>query len=273
MLGDMNKPVYRHLAERKWQSYDRKLIVQRIEQFHIVPDILPKLEPSVDVQLFFRRMKVPPGQVVDSLVSEVAPRLRVQSFEKGERLVSVVVMDSDVPEVEEDTFKKRCHFLAVNIPLSPTQPSIPLGKIISPNQLIVPWLPAFAQKGSPYHRLSIFVLEHAKGEEIQIERLKELYSAHDGFSLKSFRDIFALKPIGFNMFRTVWDDNTAKVMGRAGVPGADIELRNKRVHSLKPPKKARGWEAKRQGPKYRHLWKYTKRIRGLSNAKRWTKRG
>ncbi|UZP46591.1 hypothetical protein NXS19_014403 [Fusarium pseudograminearum] len=58
--GDMNKPIYRHYAEAKWRSYDQRLINQRIHQFSIVPDVLPKLEPTADVQLYFRQLKVPP---------------------------------------------------------------------------------------------------------------------------------------------------------------------------------------------------------------------
>ncbi|KAI5461736.1 phosphatidylethanolamine-binding protein [Mariannaea sp. PMI_226] len=271
-LGDMNKPIYRYYAEKKWRSYDYRLIKQRINQFNIVPDVLPKLEPTAAVQLYFRKTKVPPGQIVDSVVSENAPRLRVQVFDKGERLVSVVVIDSDVPEPEKDGFKKRCHFLAANIPLDPTNTSLPLSRIRGEDQLAVPWLPAFSQKGAPYHRLGIYLLEQKPGEKVDVAQLKELYSNRDGFSLKSFRDKFGLKPFGFNMFRSVWDENTASVMARHNIPGAEVEFRQARVHSLKPPVKPRGWEAKRQGPKYRHLWKYTKRIKGISNARGWVKR-
>ncbi|OHW94647.1 ribosomal protein 35 [Colletotrichum incanum] len=266
-LGDMSKPIYRFLAERKWRAYEAKMIEQRIAQFNIVPDVLPKLVPTYDVQLFFRRSKVPPGKILPSNITEVPPRLRVTPFTAGERLVSIVIMDSDVPSVENDGFGKRCHFLAANVPLSPTSTSVPLSKVRDPSQLAVPYLPAFSQKGAPYHRLSIFILEQAPGQTLDTAALKELYSARDGFSLKSFRDKFRLNPVGFNLFRTVWDENTAGVMERAGVPGADIEFRPTRVYSLKEPKKPRGWEAKRQGPKYKHLWKYTKRIKGYSNAK------
>ncbi|KAL6849064.1 mitochondrial 54S ribosomal protein YmL35 [Amphichorda felina] len=271
-LGDMNKPIYRYYAEKKWRSYEHRVVTQRIEQFHIVPDILPKLEPTADVQLYFLQQKIPAGDIVDSAVSEKAPRLRVQVFDKGERLVSVVVMDADVPDTESDTFSKRCHYLAANIPLSPTDTSLPLGRVKADDQLAVPWLPAFSQKGAPYHRLAVFLLEQKPGERVDVARLRELYSGRDGFSLKSFRDKFALKPFGFTMFRSVWDENTAAVMARHNLPGADVEFRPTRVHSLKPPVKPRGWEAKRQGPKYRHLWKYTKRIRGLSNGRGWTRR-
>ncbi|KAH7318131.1 phosphatidylethanolamine-binding protein [Stachybotrys elegans] len=271
-LGDMDRPIYRHYAHRKWRSYNELLINQRIKQFSIVPDVLPKLVPSADVQLFFRRLKVPAGNVVDSAVSAHPPRLRVQVFDKGERLVSIVVLDADVPDVEKNGFTKRCHFLAANIPLGPTTSSLPLGLIRKDDQLAVPWLPAFCQKGAPYHRLGIFLLEQKPGERLDADKLRELYAGRDGFSLKSFRDKFGLRPFGFNMFRSVWDENTAAVMARHQLPGADVEFRPTRVYTMKTPKKARGWEAKRQGPKYRFLWKYTKRIKGLSNARGWTKR-
>ncbi|OAQ75908.1 ribosomal protein 35 [Purpureocillium lilacinum] len=270
-LGDMNKPIYRHYAEKKWRAYDRRLIAQRIKQFSIVPDLLPKLDPTADVQLFFRRAKVPPGAVVDSAVSEPAPRLRVQLFDRGERLVTVAVVDADVPDLAADAFSKRCHFLAANVPLSPTSASLPLARLRPQDQLALPWLPPAAQKGSPYHRLAVVLLEQTPGQPpLDVDKLRAL--PRDGFSLKSLRDRFALAPFGFTMFRSVWDDNTAAVMARHAIPGADVELRPARVRSLKPPVKPRGWEAKRQGPKYRHLWKYTKRIRGISNARGWIKK-
>jgi large subunit ribosomal protein L35 len=267
----MNKPIYRYLAHRKWCSMERKIILQRIEQFHIVPDLLPKFEPTMAVQMVFRGYKVQPGAKLNSRITETAPTLRMQVFDKGERLISIVVLDADVPDTETDSFKKRLHFMATNIPWSPTKNSLPLTRLGSesasatPGDLAVSWLPAFAQKGSPYHRLAVFILEQNNNAPLDTAKLQELYDGQgrEGFSLKSFRDKFGLTPVGFNMFRTVWDENTADVMARHGIPGADVELRRPRVTSLKPPRKARGWEAKRQKLKYRHLWKYTKRIKGI----------
>ncbi|KAL2169641.1 hypothetical protein VTG60DRAFT_5866 [Thermothelomyces hinnuleus] len=272
--GDMNKPIYRYLAHRKWCSMARKIIIQRIEQFHIVPDLLPKFEPVMDVRMTFRGYKAPPGAIMDSRITENPPTLHMQVFDKGERLFSVVVMDADVPDPETDSFKKRLHYMATNITWSPTKETLPLGQIGSEassgsapetGALAVPWLPPTAQKGAPYHRLAVFILQHKDNAPLDTAKLRELYDGQgrDGFSLKSFRDKFNLNPVGFTMFRTVWDDNMADVMARHGIPGADIEFKHKRVYSLKPPRKARGWEAKRQGPKYRHLWKYTKRIKGI----------
>ncbi|KAI0865806.1 ribosomal protein YmL35 [Xylaria cubensis] len=266
-LGDMNKPIYRHLAEKKWRGLPYRVITQRIQQLHIVPDVLPKFEPVADVELYFRRIKVEPGEILDSRVSEVSPRLRVQVFNSGERLVSVAVVDLDVPNAETDSFDRRCHYLAANIPISPNQPSLPLGKVNKDTQLAVPWLPAFSQMGAPYHRIAVFVLEQKDGATLDVAKLRELYSGRDGFSLKSFQAKFPLQAVGLNIFRTVWDEGTAGVMERAGVPGADIQFKHKRVYSLKGPKKARGWEAKRSKPKYKSLWKYSRRIHGMNRRR------
>ncbi|KAK4203646.1 phosphatidylethanolamine-binding protein [Triangularia verruculosa] len=270
--GDMNKPIYRYLAERKWRSMDYKIITQRISQFNIVPDILPKFDPTMDVKMTFRGYKAPPGAILDSLITESGPpNLRLQVFNSGERLLSVVVMDSDVPNPETDSFARRLHFLVTNIPWSPASTSLNLHRLNSKGEspspedgtLAIPWLPPTAQKGAPYHRLSVFVLEHNKNQPLDLAKLKETYANRDGFSLKSFRDKFDLNPVGFTLFRSVWDEHTAEVMARHNIPGADVEFKQERVRSLKPPKKARGWEAKRQKPKYKSLWKYSKRIKGL----------
>ncbi|KAL1892573.1 mitochondrial 54S ribosomal protein YmL35 [Ceratocystis pirilliformis] len=271
-VGDMNKPIYRYLAHRKWRSYEYLITMQRIKQFNIVPDMLPKLDPTASVRLYFHRKKIQPGAIVDSAVSEHPVRLNMQLFNPGPRLLSVAVVDLDVPDVENDSYRKRCHFLAVNIPFDPTVSSLPLWHIRDPSQLVQPWMAPYAHEGAPYHRLAVVVLEQPGLEPLDTAKLKEQHSERLGFSVKSFNYKTGCTPIGFNLFRTVWDENMEAVMERNKYDGLGEVFRRVRVHSLKPRRKARGWEAKRQGPKYRHLWKYTKRIRGLSNGRGWTKR-
>ncbi|ERS99306.1 mitochondrial large ribosomal subunit [Sporothrix schenckii 1099-18] len=292
-LGDMNKPIYRYLAQERWRGRPLRLIQQRIQQFHLAPDLLPpsQIHPSADVELFFRTYKVAHGAIVDSLISEVTPRLRIQVFDRGTRLVSVVVVDPDVPDLTSDGFSRRVHFLATNIPVAPADPSVPLARLDPASQVVLPWLPAFAQKGSGPHRLAVFVLEQPpvdaesfdkNSSRIDTAALQKAFASdpasaiaagadssssslsptanRDNFSLRSFVDKHDLTVVGCTLFRTQWDAGTEGVMERLGVPGADLELKATRLPSLKPPRKARGWEAKHQGPKYRHLWKYTHRI-------------
>ena len=232
----MNRPIYRYLADRKWREYKRLVMMQRISQMHIVPDVLPHLDPIAEVSLAFGRRNVQPGEFVDSRVSETLPRLNVQLFEKGEKLVTLVVLDSDVPNVERDTFGYRCHFLATNIPLSPTTTSLPFSVLSKESQVVLPWLPPHVQKGSPYHRLSIFVLQQPDGKVLDVEAMRTR-EERDGFNLRSFNDRHLVKPIGVHLFRTKWDEGTEGVMKRAGLEGANIELRRKKPEALPYKKK------------------------------------
>ena len=225
--GDMNRPIYRYLADRKWREYKRPLILQRITQMNVVPDVLPILDPTAEVTLGFGRRNVQPGEFVDSRISERPPRLNVQVFNKGNRLVSIAVIDSDVPNLETDRFDYRCHFLAVNVPLSPTETSIPFSKLSNAKHIAFPWLPPYSQKGSPYHRLSVFVLEQTEGTPLDLATVRERHK-RDGFNLRAFNDRQLVKPIGVYIFRSIWDEGTADVMKRAGIFGAEIELKRKK---------------------------------------------
>lgn len=240
-----------------------KILAQRVKQFHITPDVLPQFDPKIDVQMTFRGYKIQPGEIIDSLVTETPPNLRLQVFDSGKHLVSVVVMDSDVPDPENDAFTSRLHFIASNIEIDSLTKNISLNTISKEpaEKLAVPWLPPTAQEGAPYHRLSIWILRHKCNQPRDIKKLQEEWlNRRDGFKLKDFISQYKMTPIGFNIFRSIWDPHTRQVMERHGIPGADVVYRRKRVHSLKQPKKARGWEARRQGPGFKHLWKYTKRI-------------
>lgn len=230
----MNRPIYRYLADRQWRAYRRLLIMQRITQMHVVPDILPYLDPITEVTLAFGTRAVQPGEFVDSRISEIPAKLRVQVFDKGERLVTIAVVDPDVPNAATDAFEYRCHFLAVNVPVSPTSTSVPLSRLGA--QTALPWLPPFAQKGAPYHRLAVFVLQQADGAALDLEAVKTKVQ-RDRFNLRSFNDRYSLLPVGVNMFRSQWDEGTKGVMTRAGVEGADIEFQRKKPEKLPYKKK------------------------------------
>ncbi|KAI9830461.1 MAG: hypothetical protein M1826_004698 [Phylliscum demangeonii] len=232
--GDMNRPVYRYLADREWRSYRRKVQLQRIMQMSVVPDVLPHIDPVAEVRLAFRRRKVQPGEIVDSRTSELSGRLNIHVFDKGERLVTVVVVDPDVPNVESDSFSSRCHFFAVNIPVSPTSSSVPLMTLPADEHLLLPWLPPYSQKGMPYHRLAVIVLQQPDGRRLDrssmLKRVKR-----DDFHLRRYLSQYGLKPVGAFLFRAKWDEGTAGVMERAGLPGADLEFKRKRIGPLIKP--------------------------------------
>lgn len=227
----MNKPIYRFLADRKWREYRRKILVQRITQMKVVPDVLPHVDPTVDVKLSFGRRPVQPGEFVESRVSASPAKLTVQPFEKGEKLVTIAVVDSDVPNLETDGFDYRCHFLAANVPISPTDTIVNLEKLSAESQVLLPWLPPVAQKGSPYHRLSVFVLEQKDQKPLDLAEVGKKVQ-RDDFRLRGLETRHQLKPIGAHLFRSQWDEGTAEVMDKAGIEGADIEFRRRRIEPL-----------------------------------------
>jgi large subunit ribosomal protein L35 len=232
--GDMNRPIYRFLADREWRSQRRLLIMQRMTQMHIVPDILPHFDPVAEVKLAFGRRNVRPGDFVDSRVSEIPARLRVQVFDQGERLISIVVVDPDIPNEGKDSFDYRCHFLALNIPISPCSTSVPLSQL-GP-QTVLGWLPPTAQKGAPYHRFAVFVLQHRDHQALDLDAVRQ-NARRERFNLRSFKHRYGLTPVGAHLFRSQWDEGTAGVMARAGLPGAEVEWHRKKTEKLPYQKK------------------------------------
>ncbi|RMZ76463.1 hypothetical protein DV738_g4877, partial [Chaetothyriales sp. CBS 135597] len=229
--GDMNKPVYRHLAEKKWESYRRKIQMQRITTMRVVPDVVPNCDLAVDISLRFGRHTYAPGEFVASNISEQPPRLRVQSFARGERVFSIAVVDPDVPNLYTDSFDSRCHFLATNVTINPTSPLVNLASL-APEQVLMPWLPPTAQKGAPYHRLAIVLLQHRDNVPINNSHAIQKLQPRTGFSTRKFMHNHMLTPIGATLFRVKWDDTMAEVMARHNIEGADLELKRVKVEPL-----------------------------------------
>ncbi|KAL4740972.1 phosphatidylethanolamine-binding protein [Aspergillus similis] len=230
--GDMSKPIYRYLADQKWREYRRKILVQRITQMKVIPDVLPHCDPIVDTKLYFGRKAVPPGEFVNSHVSSLPPKLDIQVFDSENRLVTIAVVDSDVPNVEEDSFDYMMHYLAVNIPISALNTKVDLSQLSTESQVVLPWLPPVAQKGSPYHRLSLFVMEQKDNTPLDFAAVKAKESDRHNKLLRTLQARYHLKPIGAHLFRTIWDDDTRDVMKEIGFPLADMELRRKRSEAL-----------------------------------------
>ncbi len=230
-IGDLSKPIYRHLADRKWREYPRKVLVQRITQMRVMPDVIPNVEAMLDVKIVFDNRVVQPGDFVESHVSENPCRLTLQSYERGEKMVTIAVVDPDVPNVETDSFDFRCHFLASNIVISPTLPIVDLATLSPESQVLLPWLAPYAQKGSPYHRLSIIILQQKDNIPIDLEIAKQKIQ-REGFTVRSMMSRHMLSPISASLFRTQWDESTAAVMSRAGIEGGDVELKRKKVEPL-----------------------------------------
>lgn len=228
----MSKPIYRFLADRKWREYRRKILVQRITQMKVTPDVLPHCDPTVDTKLYFNKRQIQPGDFVEAKMSVEPPKLDIQMFERGEKLVTIAVADPDVPNVEADSFDFKMHFLAVNVPISAINTKVDLSALAEDSQVVLPWLPPVAQKGSPYHRLSVFIMEQKDSKPLDFAAVKANESDRDTTLLRTLQARYHLKAIGAHLFRSQWDETTLEVMRQIGYSGADVELRRKKVEPL-----------------------------------------
>lgn len=229
--GDMSKPIYRYLADRKWREYRRKILVQRITQMKVIPDVLPHCDPVVDTKMYFGKRQVQAGEFVEARASTSAPKLDIQLFEGGEKLVTIAIVDPDIPNVEANSFDYQTHFLAVNVPISATSTKVDLSQLLEDSQVVLPWLPPVAQKGSPYHRLSVFIMEQKNSRPLNFDAIKAKETSRD-VTLRTLQASYHLKAIGAHLFRTQWDDTTLEVMKEIGFDGASVELRRARVEPL-----------------------------------------
>ena len=232
----MSRPVYRQLARDKWLQMKRKVMIQRLDQMNVVPDLVPFLDPQADISISFGRRNIAPGALVPSIVSTVPPKLDIQLFDKGAKTVSIAIVDPDIPNPEKDGFDFRCHFLAANIPINPTNGRIVLGALDKESQVILPWLPPHAQKGSPWHRLAIFVLQQQEGHIIDAVAAREK-EVRMGFNTRSWISRSKTTILTATLFRNEWDAGTSAVMKRAGLQGEDIEWKRKPGESLPYKKK------------------------------------
>ncbi|KAH8148367.1 uncharacterized protein LAJ45_07468 [Morchella importuna] len=213
----MNKPVYRFLLEKKWRSMRRPVLMQRLTQMHVIPDVLPSVDPRVDVQVRFAGRDTAPGMFVGSKNSERPPTLKIIPFRQGEKLCTVAVVDPDVPDVEKDGFRYRCHWIVSNIPISPLQTQA-IGTGAKPSDTLLPYLPPHVQKGSPYHRYALFVFEQPGNNRLD----SNLKIDRETFNMRAFQEKHALKTVGAYMWRGRWDEDTMEVMKRNELPGWDV---------------------------------------------------
>lgn len=67
--------------------------MQRLTQMHVIPDVLPTIDPVVDVQVRFKGKDVQPGAIMHTLRTEQQPTLKIIPFKPGEMLCTIGVMD------------------------------------------------------------------------------------------------------------------------------------------------------------------------------------
>lgn len=129
----MTIPSHRHLVEQRWRKDGAlDLLMERIHQMNVIPDVLPVLHPSVDLHIAARLMPehfdtlmrrnrlqrrvntfkdVVPGNYLTPQQTRVPPKLYANVFHTDVRLYTMLLVDPDVPDEENQTFTTFLHWL------------------------------------------------------------------------------------------------------------------------------------------------------------------
>ncbi|KAF5361691.1 hypothetical protein D9758_007327 [Tetrapyrgos nigripes] len=191
-MGNIHKPVHRHLLEQRWREDGKlDLLMERIYQMNVVPDILPAIHPTIDLdvtinlptsRLLRSRKRVfltEPGRFVLPEQTLKPPTLFPHPYHTDTRLYTLLMIDPDVPNPNPEnpgqgSFTTYLHWMKPNIPLSASNVSGLLGslngyhtnsestvftsKAIKGLNTHTRYIPPHPQKGSPYHRYTILLL-------------------------------------------------------------------------------------------------------------------
>ncbi|EPS42452.1 hypothetical protein H072_3550 [Dactylellina haptotyla CBS 200.50] len=236
---DLHRPIYQYWDDQAWRSYRRKVLMQRMEQMFIVPDILPKIDPIVDVHMKFKRHRLELGEKMAAKDVMHHPSVQVKQFDSKERLVTVLVVDPDKPNLEKNGFDFYLQWMVTNCQLSIESPML-IGKDFSREQQdeVAPYEVPYVHKGEKYHRYCVFVLEQEGkleiGKKAESSTKTEPSSSEGatavtapakptgeriqrlGFNLRSFIAKNNLKVIGSHLWRCEFDDSMIEVMKKLG---------------------------------------------------------
>ena len=154
----------------------------------------------------------------------------------------------DVPDVENDSFNSKLHWMVKDIVVSPVKTIIREGN----GETVVPYLPPHPFRGMKYHRYPIFVFEqpskewyqrqtlHQQTQQPQPQTLPSLdgtkisplltipattgttlrtFSTNsdyvydrDNFSIRNWANSMGMKPVGAHLVRCEWDTYVPSIL-------------------------------------------------------------
>ncbi|TEB26318.1 PEBP-like protein [Coprinellus micaceus] len=270
-MADMSIPAHRHLVEHRWRKDgDLDLLMERIYQMDVVPDVLPEINPTIDLKVVVRTMgaqqlkehdrkpefNVEPGRFLDAGNTIERPRLYADVFHTDTRLYTMLLVDPDVPNPETASYTTFLHWLQPNVPLSASTTRI------SGLNNHTKYIPPHPQKGTPYHRYTVLLIPQPPKEgetytrntearakdgevtskEIEVDVIGE--EGRKGFDVREFceRHGMSCKEGGaVHMWREVWSERTNKVyreilkqpepvFGRPPKPDRYAEIRGRKKY-------------------------------------------
>lgn len=218
---DRSVPIYRKLLKEKWELYGQMLLMQRLEQLHIIPGTLPTLVPEVEVNIKFGHNDekefsdwVVPGTKMPAFAVAKPPTIQIQEFEpveNGTGLYSVLVVNPDVPCLETNGYTTALHYGLVNVPLDFVNNTItPMSLLQNPERVLKEYMPLLPEKNVPTNRACVWVFR--QGRELQ-----NVEASEEHFDIRAFADAHDLHAVGAHVWRQDYDRSTNRIRQMFGL--------------------------------------------------------
>ena len=222
---DYEQPVYRHLGRKYWESHDQMLLMQRLESLAIIPDTMPTLNPKAAVNIKFPfstgvNKWVEPGEILSSSSTSLPPVFKLQEYDTidfEKQLYTVLVVNSDVPDLENDTFTTSLVYGLTNIKISYNDNIIDSRKFNDSN-IIADYIPPTPDRNTDTQRFSVWVFRQNNSEEL----LLPIDLDRNDFNIREYAAENQLEPVGAHVWRSEWDSNVESVREKYGMPPGKI---------------------------------------------------
>lgn len=211
--GSMDRAVMRELAQRQWKREGGlDLLMQRLYQLGVVPDMLPDILPTADMTVATDGEQIEAGKMLSSSTFAKAPRVHVQLFNHPttpsaahpipEAKFTLLVVDPDSPSHETHSFTQRVHYAKADISLSVLSGATDL--MTAPGTELLTYEPPAPAKGSGKHRY-VFLLVRQGDVHHPVTRdnfeLREYLNEHK----LSYKDVVAA-----SLIRSQWTEEDAE---------------------------------------------------------------
>ncbi|KAJ2799432.1 mitochondrial 54S ribosomal protein YmL35 [Coemansia guatemalensis] len=200
---DLSQPVYQYLKEREWRGRPLEILMQRILQMFVLPDMLdPRDVGTPEVQLNIAASGssvIEPGAVIEPASAREPLEVELVSFREDLRLHTIVMLDLDEPCEEQQSFREQFHWVVTNLAFSKDQNKADL----SAGTELLPYIPPHPAHGSPTHRYVVVALEQSNDGQ---SRLDSADVSRD-MVMRDFIAEHDLRVVGISFFRSSWDES------------------------------------------------------------------
>ncbi|KAJ2100229.1 mitochondrial 54S ribosomal protein YmL35 [Coemansia sp. RSA 376] len=206
---DLTRPVFLHLREQAWRGRPLEILMQRLLQMFVLPDLLdPRDVGTPSAQLNIALPANPqdvlePGSLIDPSEAREQPEIEMVKFHEDSRLHTLVMVDLDEPLETQQTFREQFHWVVANLPFSKSQSKANIAEGLT----LLPYVPPHPARGTPNHRYAFVLFEQGENGS---NRLESVEVSRDSV-LRTFAAQHDLRPAGISFFRASWNESVDDV--------------------------------------------------------------